>query len=847
MRYDVAYLGKVRKVVDGRGYDVVDFRYDKSTGRPIRVRDRLGNDINLEWDASAHISRQTRRIAGSSTVEPVRSYVCDKAGNPVSVSELDEAGKLIRTTKVSYNRENRPVRISDGRQDLKVSYASHGRPEKLTDTFGRTTSVEYDKWNRPVRVTDADGIVTVCDYNPAGRVARIVRSAGKELLQSVSVSYDGSGRPVSYTDQSGRTKKFERDGFGRVVKEIFPDSTEVGYSYDGIGRIESVLDENRNKIKFGWDAFGLASRTTAANQLTDYVKDKYGLLRSVVSSRGGKVDRTVKREYDSHDRVTKITYAKGEVETFAYDARGWLARHTRGKRVETYSYDHFGRISEKCEDGVVTSYAYDAYGQRTKRIMKDNKGEQFSEEVRRHDRYGRLVEISSDGKSVKYEYGRNGRIERQVIDGKTVLFGYTKYGRLQSKTLLSGNSKLAELKYWYGADGKITARLANGSIQNYQYDLKGQLLAVTDADGKEIEKYAYDPAGNILEKTVNGKRTSYTYDKANQLVAATAPDGKVTKYAYDAAGRMVREGAKSYRYGYLDKVLSVTEGKNRIAYGYHVDGQLATVTKGKVTEEFTWDGLALVKRGTISYVNEPHPGGGAPVASSTDGVMFNDILGTTLGSIGADGYSPSSMTAFGDVAKSSEEIFFTDKPHVDGLGHAFLMRNYRADLGKWPTADPLGYPDGWNQMAYCRNWVTSSVDLFALWTVQVGWTSEAGAMSGVMQTLGITFGYSESNGFTFGFYSTTGGGAYVGASASTGLEIVYSNSNSIEDLAGVGYLAEASVNALGGSVAVSGSIPSNIMDTGFYSFGFSFSVSTPGIPVEIHNYVTYTVVVSFFE
>ena len=60
-------------------------------------------------------------------------------------------------------------------------------------------------------------------------------------------------------------------------------------------------------------------------------------------------------------------------------------------------------------------------------------------------------------------------------------------------------------------------------------------------------------------------------------------------------------------------------------------------------------------------------------------------------------------------------------------------------------------------------------------------------------------------------------------------------------------MAEASVNALGGSVAVSGSIPSNIMDTGFYSFGFSFSVSTPGIPVEIHNYVTYTVVVSFFE
>ena len=213
-------------------------------------------------------------------------------------------------------------------------------------------------------------------------------------------------------------------------------------------------------------------------------------------------------------------------------------------------------------------------------------------------------------------------------------------------------------------------------------------------------------------------RFSYRFCHPNQLVASTASDGKVTKYAYDAAGRMVKEGAKSYRYGYLDKVMSMTEGKNCITYDYHVDGQLATVTKGKTTEEFTWDGLALVKRGITSYLNEPHPGGGAPVTSSDGGVMFNDILGTTLGVSGNDSYAPSSMTAFGDAEKHLEEIFFTGKPHVDGLGHAFLLRNYRADLGKWPTADPLGYPDGWNQMAYCRNGVIDCFDFLGAAMVQ---------------------------------------------------------------------------------------------------------------------------------
>ena len=40
------------------------------------------------------------------------------------------------------------------------------------------------------------------------------------------------------------------------------------------------------------------------------------------------------------------------------------------------------------------------------------------------------------------------------------------------------------------------------------------------------------------------------------------------------------------------------------------------------------------------------------------------------------------------------------------------MRNYRSELGKWLTADPMGYPDGWNQLAYCGNGVTGAVDLW---------------------------------------------------------------------------------------------------------------------------------------
>ena len=47
---------------------------------------------------------------------------------------------------------------------------------------------------------------------------------------------------------------------------------------------------------------------------------------------------------------------------------------------------------------------------------------------------------------------------------------------------------------------------------------------------------------------------------------------------------------------------------------------------------------------------------------------------------------------------------------MEGLGYAFLFRSYQAGLGKWTTSDPLGYPDGWNNFAYCNNRTTSCFD-----------------------------------------------------------------------------------------------------------------------------------------
>ncbi len=138
-----------------------------------------------------------------------------------------------------------------------------------------------------------------------------------------------------------------------------------------------------------------------------------------------------------------------------------------------------------------------------------------------------------------------------------------------------------------------------------------------------------------------------------------------------------------------------------------MDGQIATAKANGRQENFLWDNLALISRNETEYVNEPYVTGGNPILADED-VLFNDLLGSTIGIGSGKEYRETGMTAFGETDEKS--AMFTGKPYIGELGYAFLFRNYRPGLGKWQTSDPLGYPDGWNNLAYVNNSVTMAID-----------------------------------------------------------------------------------------------------------------------------------------
>ena len=281
---------------------------------------------------------------------------------------------------------------------------------------------------------------------------------------------------------------------------------------------------------------------------------------------------------------------------------------------------------------------------------------------------------------------------------------------LISSVSLYGSNVVAEIEYFYSDDGTIIGKAFNGKRVNFEYDLRGQLLAVKDASGNDLERYTYDPAGNRLSKTINGVTTTYSYDEANQLIRSTV-NGEITYYEYDAAGRMIQVGDKSYIYNGNNKVIEVRQNGETIAkFEYNIDGQIAKAIYGDKKEEFIWDGLALIWRSGVTYINEPYVTGGNPVMAGDD-VLFNDMLGSTL----AVNDKAVEMTSFGET--DNENVFFTGKPMIDELGYSFLFRDYNPNQGKWTTSDPLGYPDGWNNLAYCGNSSLIFVDFLGAFMV----------------------------------------------------------------------------------------------------------------------------------
>lgn len=150
----------------------------------------------------------------------------------------------------------------------------------------------------------------------------------------------------------------------------------------------------------------------------------------------------------------------------------------------------------------------------------------------------RIVAVtSSDGRTVAYEYDRDGDlvlVRRVQGDRRYVV----EHGLVTSVTDADG---VVEVSNTYDDEGRVTSQVsADGRVSRYAYR-PGLHTVVSGADGSGLNAYSHDEAGRLVAVTDDrGESLRRVFDASGRLVHVTDRGGAETGYDYDDRGDLVR-------------------------------------------------------------------------------------------------------------------------------------------------------------------------------------------------------------------------------------------------------------------------------------------------------------------
>lgn len=480
-----------------------------SLGRKTQETDPLGHVTKYTYDAAGHLLTTTKtRVVNGQTETLTTTNTVDADGNVLSTTDAlghitkstwtlqkqlaTQIDAASRTTAYTYDATGRPTKTTypDGASES-TGYDPNGNAISQTDRAGRVTKTEYDELNRPTLVTNPDTSTTQTKYDAAGQVTDTI----DELSRLTHYEYDGAGRKSSATD---------------------PASHTTHYGYDDANKLTSITDALSHTTQYVYDAANRKTQTT----WPDLTFTSYG--------------------YDEAGRKTSETDPAKRTTQYHYDADGRLDRVTDPlTKVTTYGYDELGdKISQTDALAHVTQWGYDGLGRATSHTLPDSRYEAMS-----YDVLGRLINKTDyAGDATGYQYGDADRITRQVFaDGSAIATSYTASGQIASLTMIANGVSTAT-HYSYDSRDRLTDVVYPDNAKlHYGYDAAGQkteeIVSTPDGQSQAID-YAYDAAGNLWTVTANGKTFTYHYDDANRKTERDDPNGLVTKYHYDANGRL---------------------------------------------------------------------------------------------------------------------------------------------------------------------------------------------------------------------------------------------------------------------------------------------------------------------
>lgn len=621
--------------------------------------------------------------------------------------------------------------------------------------------------------TNGNGDIALARYHDAGGNFGVLGGTGNskghlinsnDILSTVSYPDKSTGAPSGQqSDQeqfvygAGGQRLYSMDRNGTIHKYDY--DVEARIAADSIVKLGAGVNNSVLRLGYAYDRAGRplattsyqdAAGTTVANQI-QYAYNGLGQLTAEYQSHSGTVNTstTPKVQYvysemasgANHSRLTSMVYPNGRVLHYVFNT-GLDASISRvsyladdnggspGQSVEEYAYLGLGAVVQSTRPDARTRLTY-------VKLAGESNGD-GGDQYTGLDRFGRVVDqrwiatlTSADLDRFRYGYDRNGNVlykENVVSTSNSELYhangaaaGYDLLNRLTNfarGTLSDTNSdgivdtigSTSRSQSWsLDQMGNWTSQTTNGSAVSRTHNLQNQVTAVG------ASTLTYDDNGNV---TKDERGYTYAYDGWNRLVTVkNASNVTVATYAYDAASRRISTQEASSRELYYSSSWQVLEERT---------------TAGATAAQQVW-GLAYVDALVLRDADADGSSGTGSLGKSASG------LEQRLYAQQDANHNVTSLTTYNGTAAVVQERYQYDPygaaTFLDGVWGArgsssygwlylfqggrysastgltnFRNRDLSATLGRWLTADPMGYVDGMNLYEFVASMPASATD-----------------------------------------------------------------------------------------------------------------------------------------
>ncbi|MEM9101447.1 MAG: LysM peptidoglycan-binding domain-containing protein, partial [Pseudomonadota bacterium] len=462
----------------------------------------VGGEANYTWHSALDHLRSADDLENAWMIEQTKdalnrvikqqSYYGDVSANPVITTEnfaYNASGELLHQTIEQTNTHD-----GSQRMDRAMAYQ--------VDAFGRRTA--QAEGEQALKIIQAaplerdDGFnedVWRFSYNRNNHRIAQVDALGQETRWLVNQLGEQEARFVKIKNNSWEAERWEYNAFGEVKSERRLLSRVTTPTLNALNKAQHAHDEIMTST---YDRLGRIKQMVDVEGLTQ---------ETIYNERGDRIFTHVRDDKD----VLHTQYA-------LYDALG--QRTTSGRyhpdyyseslETSTTRYDAFGRVIERTEriqgnhdQGVTTRTRY------------EQRGREIITELQQRQQAGEVLENTIWQLRSQTLTDYRGRVIEHIDADSSLVTQVYDDAKAQRKTLRDNQS--IETRIIDSQGNTLYQKDAAGTIQHSVYDLRGNIKSIATEQG-----------GTVFNE----------YDALGQRVKTTDAEGVVTRFFYDAQGRL---------------------------------------------------------------------------------------------------------------------------------------------------------------------------------------------------------------------------------------------------------------------------------------------------------------------